>query len=593
MESSGSDFYTSLFLTHCTVILWVLPRYLGIGIVATTLLASIYPIITGLSFAALSALFPLFIASLLVFVMTIIFKVRQDCSIVQNTYLKDQEKVRENQQLKASLYDAALVPSNGAGAPKGYGFILKQVVRKVEESISFLDEHTPFYKQDFQSVINKFYDWVDYFNKREKAKKHALLQPNKITFDKLIRKVEVALSQEVSDPPRLLVEKIDAAYGGPSHHIVCGIYQVVYLLVQAVLRVAQSSEASDRVVRIQLHKTVLQFTQADPINNSYPSCMDFQATAWVITQANTNDFIPKVKEIYVDEIDWIVPKGKQETPLSIDLQMQTISTIIGAHYGYLEASVSKRPPAMLLVLPNDVMDILGKMTQALPIDALILEAPVTPKEQADSMMALMQFHDYACKSLCHEDPIDVKTIAGLLLLLRKNFGFKRHESGQLFYVRAVGIATLVVDWVFHSPKVVYAALLYELVRRTCLPSSYIKVHYNLGVYAFVLNVVGVDKRQDLEHPSLLYVQNRLKQAIKEEHVQLSVLFIKLAERLYDLRHAAGYIHLTEVQHMAQETLSIDVKLAHTYLGPEIATALEKAAKEALEVVKTKKKVKNS
>ena len=112
----------------------------------------------------------------------------------------------------------------------------------------------------------------------------------------------------------------------------------------------------------------------------------------------------------------------------------------------------------------------------------------------------MKFHDYVCKSLCEEDPIGVKTISSLLLLLRQHFGFKRHASGQLFYVRAVGIAELVVDWVFHSPKVIYAALLYELVRHTCLPLSYIKKHYNLGVYAFVLNVVGISRYR--QAPSL-------------------------------------------------------------------------------------------
>ncbi|WP_419241427.1 hypothetical protein [Cardinium endosymbiont of Nabis limbatus] len=114
-------------------------------------------------------------------------------------------------------------------------------------------------------------------------------------------------------------------------------------------------------------------------------------------------------------------------------------------------------------------------------------------------------------------------------------------------------------------------------------------HYNLGVYAFVLNVLGVDKRQALDHPSLLYLENRLQKAIKEDHVQLSVLFIKLAERLYDLRHASGYIHLPEVVHMAQETLSIDVKLANEYLGADIAAELEKAAKNALNISKDKAK----
>ncbi len=93
--------------------------------------------------------------------------------------------------------------------PKGYGAILHQVVRKVEESISFLDKDIPLFKEDFQSIINKFYDWVTYFNRREKAKEHALLQPTQITLDKLMRKVEVALSQEIGNPPRLLVEKTD------------------------------------------------------------------------------------------------------------------------------------------------------------------------------------------------------------------------------------------------------------------------------------------------------------------------------------------------------------------------------------------------
>ncbi|MDN5246840.1 MAG: hypothetical protein QWI37_01145 [Candidatus Cardinium sp.] len=45
--------------------------------------------------------------------------------------------------------------------------------------------------------------------------------------------------------------------------------------------------------------------------------------------------------------------------------------------------------------------------------------------------------------------------------------------------------------------------------------------------------------------------------------------------------------------MAQETLAIDVQIANNYLGPEIGIALEKAAKEALEFVNTKKKENNS
>ncbi|WP_419241605.1 sodium:solute symporter family transporter [Cardinium endosymbiont of Nabis limbatus] len=582
--SNNPIFITSLSLAHCAVILWVLPFYLAIRVVAIALLVAIYPIAIGLSFTVLYSLLPLFIASLLVLAMAICFKSKQNHHINQILYLKDQEKIRASQKLKASLYDSAMVPVTVVSKAKGYGPILTQVVGKIEESISFLDGSTPLYKQDFQSIINKLYGWAAYFNRREKAKKHALLQPTKITLEKLIRKVELALSQEVTNPPRLLIENTKAPNKAPCQHIICDINQVAYLLVQAVLRVGKLEGAI--VVRIQLHSTVLQFKQVDPIASSHSTSISFQATALVISQATTpSEALPKVKALYDDEIDPIGPKGKQKDSPSIDLQQETISSIVGAHYGHLEYGVRAQQPTMLLVLPNDVTDILSKMTAALPIDCLTLDTPVTPKEQADSMMALMQFHDYVCKSSHNMDPIDVGTISGLLLLLRKHFGFKRHASGQLFYVRAVGIAELVVKWVFHSPKVIYAALLYELVRYTCLPLSYIKEHYNLGVYAFVLNITSIDKHQELDHPSLLHVQNRLKEAIKEEHIQLSVLFIKLAERLYDLRHAAGYIHLTEVQHMAQETIAVDVQLAHAYLDPAIGAALEEAAKAALALCK--------
>ncbi|WP_223261931.1 hypothetical protein [Cardinium endosymbiont of Dermatophagoides farinae] len=427
------------------------------------------------------------------------------------------------------------------------------------------------------------YDWVTYSNRKERAKGHALLQPTEISFDNLIRKLEFALSQERTHPPRLLVAKTSDSMGTLASHIICDVNQVVYSLVKAVLRVGGKPDgASAPMVRIQLHATSLRFT--DPLDNSYAPFMLFQAAGLVVSNVSVaSDAFPKVKPLYDDKAVGSNPKVEQVVPPSIDLQTETISSMIHAHYGYFECPVGGNPKAMLLVLPIDVTAIRDKMMVKLPIDCLTSDRPVTSKEQADSMMALMQFHDYVCKSLYPEDPIDIGTISNLLLLLRQYFGCKRHASGQLFYVRVVGIAQLVVDWVFHSPKVIYASLLYELVRHTCLPLSYVKAHYNLGVYAFVLNVVSIDKHQALNHPSLLYVQNRLKEAIKEEHVQLAVLFIKLAERLYDLRHAAGYTMLEEIKYMAYETLTVDVKLAKQYLGFEIAEALAAAAEQALKI----------
>ncbi|WP_041546142.1 sodium:solute symporter family transporter [Cardinium endosymbiont of Encarsia pergandiella] len=576
--SLDTIFTACLSLAHCAIILATLPLYLGIKVVAATILLML-PTAIQCALPELVVLLPICGAMLLVCSIIIYLKVRLSHATTRILYLENREKLKEAEKVKASLYDAAIMPAASAGQCKGYGAILTKVIQKMEESISFLDQNMPLYKQDFQSIINKLYDWVAYFNRREKAKKHALLQPTKIHVEELIHKVEFTLSQEMSDPPRLLVEKINNM-GPLCPYITCDINQIVYLLTQAVLRVGGLAKAP--IIRLQLQATALQFKQADPIESHRLLSTHFQATAWAISEVATpSEALPKVKKCYEDRIDLIKPQ--QQCPPPIDLQEATISTIVTAHYGYKKISMDKKPPTILLVLPTDVTELLKHMTAGLPIDALATEGPISPKEQADSMMALMQFHDYVSKSAYENDPIDLVILSGVLLLLRQRFAHKRHASGKLFYVRAVGISTLVVEWAFHSPKVIYASLLYDLVRHTCLPLSYIKEHYNLGIYAFVWNIVNTDKRQELDHPSLLYVQNRLKEAIKEEHVQLSVLFIKLAERLYDLRHAAGYVHLPEVHHMAQETLAIDIQLANKYLNPEIGAALEEAAKAALAI----------
>lgn len=83
----------------------------------------------------------------------------------------------------------------------------------------------------------------------------------------MIHKVEVALSQEVDDPPILLVENINAPNKEPYSNMVCDSHQVVYFFVQAVLRFGKLNHCSPPVVRIQLHPTALQFSQADPIDS--------------------------------------------------------------------------------------------------------------------------------------------------------------------------------------------------------------------------------------------------------------------------------------------------------------------------------------
>ncbi|MGI2261748.1 sodium:solute symporter family protein [Candidatus Cardinium hertigii] len=87
-------FSISLSLAHLSVVLCVLPIYLGIGVVATTLLASIYPIFIGSSYPVLCDLFLLFMVGLLIFYIIMYLKISLRSAINQILYLKDQKRIQ-------------------------------------------------------------------------------------------------------------------------------------------------------------------------------------------------------------------------------------------------------------------------------------------------------------------------------------------------------------------------------------------------------------------------------------------------------------------------------------------------------------------
>lgn len=203
------------------------------------------------------------------------------------------------------------------------------------------------------------------------------------------------------------------------------------------------------------------------------------------------------------------------------------------------------------------------------------ERIITSQERAESLTRLMEFHEWVCTKTA----VDPAIITEILLLLRRCYGFKRHSCGQLFYLRAVGIAEVVASWHLHTPISIYASLLYDLVHYTRLSLAYIRANYNPGIFAFVSNLIEVNSYVKLQL-ALLQTNNYSHTAVNQEH--LAVLYIKLAERLYDLRHAAGYTHLEVVKTIAEETLLLDLTLANCYPEPAIVQALKGAAKEAVD-----------
>ncbi len=564
-------FLLKLSLAHLSVILFVFPLSLGIIILAAILSAIIYVFCSMGNLAALTDdIMSLIGFSILIFTMIIYSKIQVADYRAHNRHLKNKAKLKREKDYKSKLKQ--IIHNLHIHATEPYSerssLFLQKVIEEVMTSSLFIEDY-PLYKEDFSIIVNKFATWSIFLKEHSKSKVHLRLLPTEIAVDELIQQLEFALNDSVESPPKLIIVQKDIAL---TTKIVCDVNQVVHLLLAVILRTVHLDQSAS--IRLQLHATRLKYHKYGPVKKQRPPEIAFPAIALIVSSADTPlATFPAIKSHYEDITDGKELIGALNHVISerINVQKQPIERMVRAHYGYLQLASAKQKP-ILLVLPCNVTTIRDQMIANLvPSNNF-----VTKSEMDASMVVLMKFSDYVCK-MCD---IPIGVMDEILLLLRRCYAFRRHASGELFYVRAVEIARLVTDWVSYVPEPIYAALLYDLVVYTDLPLSYIKANYSLDVFCFVQSIVSIDERLEIE-PSGIYVDDQRNHVVNQD--QLFILCIKLAERLYDLRHAYGYTHKVHVSDMAKETLTVDICLAKRYLDSDIVEALETAAQEALQM----------
>ncbi|AWN82304.1 High-affinity proline transporter PutP [Candidatus Cardinium hertigii] len=563
-----------LFFTHGTVLLWTLPFYWSLRALAITaggMLVAICYCKATVVCPSLTLLLSILGFGLLLLMISVWAK----NSIIQkesrNLYFLQKQATQEAYELKKLAYSEELPIASSQSTLAQEGTILEKAIQNVTQSIAFVDSTTPFLKEDFQSIIDKFAEWAYYLKQRAKRQDQLLLQPTVIPLEALIDAGEVAYQKEKGYLPGLWVEEADIM---PAT-MLGDRAQLVQLLCMALSYVREASASRFSPITLQLQPTQLRYKKREPLEEKEsPDCITFPALALVVHTENKQIPLPILQTIYDVEGPAVTqPVVSALSPQKVNLHKEKLASIVYAHYGLL---LWPHAEQLVCLLPLDVTQVREEMLAlSLPREAGTQEeASITPHEKTASLAQLSAFHDWV-RSFKNIDPF---LIAEILLLLRRCYGFKRHASGQLFYVRAVKIAEWVATWTDGYAKLVYATLLYDLVRYTRLPLSYIKGNYKRGIYCFVENTIAIDSRKRLEE-SLLAIPNRLKESLKKWH--LSVLYVKLAERLYDLKHASGYKDPAIIQAMAKESLTIDVELAQRCREPGMAILLKQAAEEVL------------
>ncbi|TDG95007.1 HD domain-containing protein [Cardinium endosymbiont of Culicoides punctatus] len=575
MHSTAHMFTLFLSFAHLIFAAYILPSYFSIPITAVTVfLEIIFPIyrlgMIGFlqSIINRTLLFFIFvIIGIISWFITLYASIRRAILKQKADYIKAQQDAQDIEEFHEIAYTLNMkqpIQKNAIGTYEVDSEEENAISNITNKPVFILEQTSPFYQEDLQNIVNQFSKWDSFLKEKSRSKDFLAVIPETVTIGELIEKVEIGLKDKLEIKPKIDVEHSDHLY----MTITCDVDEVVDLLKTAILRIADKDNIEIEVVKFDIYSAMITYHDHTRLNQKGSLPIQCAAINIVISNKYLSWKPVIIHSSQYDDLDINALLEKD----SLDINIARMRCIVRAHYGYV-ALPEPGQQGVLIVLPRNVKALYEVMISRLSTDVLHTESAVPIEEKTSSLTDLIKFHEYI-SSMPNVNPI---VISEILLLLRRCYGFNRHACGELFYVRTIEIAKLMTQWFFHSPQVVYAALLYDLVRYTKLPISYIRSNYNLNIFVCVQSILNVDQHKDLK--TALFGDSNDDLSAHGE--QLIVLYIKLAERIYDLRHAAGYTNKEAVFAMLEETCNVYIDLAKTCLKaqPEIAAELDAVTKQ--------------
>jgi len=238
--------------------------------------------------------------------------------------------------------------------------------------------------------------------------------------------------------------------------------------------------------------------------------------------------------------------------------------IVHAHYGYAELDDEH---TQVYVLPVNVREVRGKVME------LLREPAVADTEELKHSLAIQVEKELLDK--IENTKIDAKVISKALDTIKRYHAGVKRKSGEPFFTHPIQVALILLEYCKDQDAVV-AALLHDTVEDTGLSLVQIKAMFGEQVSFIVKKVTNLEDNlrrvSSQDHENVYRIMN-----YEDERAA----FVKLADRLHNMRTISGHSSFAKQKHIANETLYSFVPLAQKLKLTPVAEELEKLSLEVL------------
>jgi hypothetical protein len=256
--------------------------------------------------------------------------------------------------------------------------------------------------------------------------------------------------------------------------------------------------------------------------------------------------LPHLKEWYVGSVDTPpalrLPKAHSELPITYNQQ------VVDAHYGAFELIESAQGLTQCYVIPVDVRAVRPQTmdTFIAVTTAEMSDTPVCPEEAA----FVQEVQD--------KTQVNMITLQRAIQLIKQYHAGVKRKSGEPFYLHPIAVARILLDYT-QEQDVIIAALLHDTVEYTSLSLTQIALLFNPEVQRIVDGGTRLDSRfRSFKRIQLSAHENiRKLLEVKDERI----LYVKLADRLHNMRTIEGHSSVDKQKKIAEETLQFFVPIA--------------------------------
>ena len=479
----------------------------------------------------------------------------------KHAYLRSTHQETTQNLLKARRYEERFVKALNT---EGIEELNKVVTLGRELAIQSKTVDTKLLPTDFEKTFTTWQEqltavaqYLKVLSHRTSAYLHLEVETASIASI-LQQTIDLLKVQEIESIPQVKLQN-----NSNTKEIEVDLTKIKQLLVNAVLYAQEAQRSKPSSITLRVEDTALSY----PINGLGENMKQIAAVGFTVTTATKPT---PIEPIYLGNVDqtnlWV-------SQVTENLMLSTNQRIVEAHYGYLSLTTQGESTTQVYVIPRQIREVRPKEMDIPQMDVDAFQ-PVSDEHYPGAAEQEAEFLETVKSST----KADLKLVEKALKIIKKYHGPVKRKSGEPFYLHPVAVASIVLEYTQDADTII-AALLHDLVEDTAFSLPQVGLMFNTRIQRIVDGVTHLHSNFNTLHKIKLAAHENIKKLLEVEDKE--VLYVKLADRLHNMRTIEGHSSIAKQKQIAEETLQFFVPIAQ-YLGlKQVMVELKKRSLEVL------------